>query len=303
MKTHFTTLLLLLTTILSAQPQFQSSLLKTGQTFELNKITNANPANILQSGANISWDISTSTSTKVAEVSIVNASTTPYASTYPDANVALQFMAGGTTTYNMFKLSSATFEELASNLGSSSPTVYTMPRSALKFPLSYLNNFTDDYQKQGQGVKTLTAIYDAYGTLKTPDTLYSNVARMMQVNGDGDSTAIWWHITATEIHPIMQIDNSGLIYWKNKLTTGTAETSVITQLSVYPNPAIGTICFNTNQAGNILIYSVDGKTALQSNCNIGENTLKLDELKSGIYYFKFKSTSGEFKTGKISINQ
>lgn len=302
MKTHITTLLVMIATAICAQPQLQSTLLQTGNTFDLYNIANPNMANILQGGANVNWDVSTTTSTKVAEVSIVNASSTPHASTYPDANVALQFVVGSATTYNMFKLSSTAFEELASGLGGSSPTIYNVTRHVVKLPLSYSDNYTDDYQKQGQVVKTLTAIYDAYGTLKTADSLYSNVARVLQVNGDGDLSAIWWHVTTTEMYPLMQADNDGFIFWKKKVTTGISETTIANQLAVYPNPAVGNICFNTNQTGAIAIYSIDGKMALQSNCNLGENTLQVDGLKSGIYYFVFTSNTGEFKTGKISIN-
>lgn len=303
MKILFTSILVGFLFTLHAQPQLQSSLLQTGKTFELYMISNPNMSNIILGGANVSWDISTSSNTKIAEVSMVNASATPHASTYPDANFALQFTIGSEVSYNIFKISSSAFEELASNLGRSSATVYTLSRNALEFPLDYGNTFSDDYQKQGQVVKTLNSKYDAYGTLQTADSLYNNIVRVMQVNGDGDTSAIWWQVTATEMNPIMQADDDGIIFWKRKVTTGTPEVLLNNNLTVFPNPTSGNIQIGTNQSGTVTLFGINGQMVLHANCSIGENNLALDKLNAGIYYYKFQNLSGEFKTGKIVINQ
>lgn len=302
MKALFIPILFFVTATLHAQPQLQSALMQTGKSFELFMVANPNMSNIIPGGANASWSIAGTSTTKIGEVSLVNASATPHASAYPDANFALQFTIGTEVSYNLFKLSSSAFEELASGLGRSGSTIYTLSRNTLEFPLDYGNTFSDDYQKQGQVVKTLNSKYDGYGTLQTSDTTYGNVVRVMQVNGDGDTSAIWWQVTATEMYPVMQADDDGIIFWKRKVTTGTSEIKLADCFSVYPNPSLGHVIINTNQQGNITLFTISGQAVLQSTCVFGQNTLELNQLKSGLYYYQFTTNNGESKTGKLVIN-
>lgn len=302
MKALFTPILFLVTAVLQAQPQLQSTMLQAGKTFELYMVANPNMANIIPGGTNVSWSISGASTAMVGEVSLVNASATPHASSYPDANFALQFTIGTQVSYNIFKLSSSAFEELASGLGRSSSTIYTLSRNAMEFPLDYGNTFSDDYQKQGQVVKTLNSKYDGYGTLQTTDSTYSNVVRVMQVNGDGDTSAIWWQVTATEMYPIMQADDDGIIFWKRKVTTGTSEINDINQVTVYPNPAHQEISINLSnqQSYHIQVFDITGKV-VQSEAGISGESLSVSNLQGGIYYYTIQTTDGVY-TGKLIKN-
>ncbi len=299
MKVLFTPILFLVTVALHAQPQLQSSLMQTGKTYELYMVANPNMSNIIPGGANASWSIAGASTTMVGEVSLVNVSATPHASSYPDANFALQFTIGAQVSYNVFKLSSSAFEELASGLGRSGSTIYTLSRNALEFPLDYGNTFSDDYQKKGQVVKTLNSKYDGYGTLQTTDSTYSNVVRVMQVNGDGDTSAIWWQVTATEMHPIMQADGDGIIFWKRKVTTGMSEIKVANQVSVYPNPVNQELTINlpNHQSYHLNLFDISGKLVQSIDGISGEHT-SLSNLQGGIYYYTMQTANAVYN-GKL----
>ena len=299
MKALFTPILFLVTAVLQAQPQLQSSLMQTGKTYELYMVANPNMSNIVPGGANVSWSIAGTSTTMVGEVSLVNASATPHASAYPDANFALQFTIGTQVSYNIFKLSSSAFEELASGLGRSGSTIYTLSRNALEFPLDYGNTFSDDYQKQGQVVKTLNSKYDGYGTLQTSDSTYNNVVRVMQVNGDGDTSAIWWQVTATEMNPIMQADDDGIIFWKRKVTTALTEINNADQVSVYPNPFNQELTINlpNHQSYHLNLFDISGKL-VQSVDGIGGDYISLSNLHGGIYYYTIQTANAVYN-GKL----
>jgi hypothetical protein len=299
MKALFTPILFLVTAVLQAQPQLQSTMLQTGKAFELYMVANPNMSNIVPGGANVSWSIAGTSTTMVGEVSLVNASATPHASAYPDANFALQFTIGTQVSYNIFKLSSSAFEELASGLGRSGSTIYTLSRNALEFPLDYGNTFSDDYQKQGQVVKTLNSKYDGYGTLQTSDSTYNNVVRVMQVNGDGDTSAIWWQVTATEMNPIMQADDDGIIFWKRKVTTALTEINNADQVSVYPNPFNQELTINlpNHQSYHLNLFDISGKL-VQSVDGIGGDYTSLSNLHGGIYYYTIQTANAVYN-GKL----
>jgi len=299
MKALFTPILFLVTAVLQAQPQLQSSLMQIGKTYELYMVANPNMSNIVPGGANVSWSIAGTSTTMVGEVSLVNASATPHASAYPDANFALQFTIGTQVSYNIFKLSSSAFEELASGLGRSGSTIYTLSRNALEFPLDYGNAFSDDYQKQGQVVKTLNSKYDGYGTLQTSDSTYNNVVRVMQVNGDGDTSAIWWQVTATEMNPIMQADDDGIIFWKRKVTTALTEINNADQVSVYPNPFNQELTINlpNDQSYHLNLFDISGKL-VQSVDGIGGDYTSLCNLHGGVYYYTIQTANAVYN-GKL----
>lgn len=93
---------------------------------------------------------------------------------------------------------------------------------------------------------------------------------------------------------------AGLAKFKGT-TTGVKETTAI-DFSVHPNPSLGHIIINTNQQGNITLFAINGQAVLQSTCAFGQNTLLLNHLNKGIYYYHFVAKNGESKTGKLVIN-
>lgn len=280
-----------------AQPTLQSSYLQTGYTYDVYMVTNPNPAQLIPGGANATWNLSSASTVKVGSISIVAASETPYASTYPTANVALKFQVGSSTSYSMFNLSSTSFDMLADKLGSPDPTTYSLSREIIKFPLSFNDTYSDDYQKTGQVVKTSFNKYDAYGTLQTPDTTYNNVVRIMQVNGDGDTSAIWWTVNNGIMEPLMDAGDDVLI-WKraSSPSTGVVEQSLTAQtISVYPNPVKSELNTNlpTQQSFTINIFDVTGK-CVHTAAGFGGESISLDYLQNGMYYYTIQTEDATY---------
>lgn len=303
MKIHFTFLLAFLTSAVVAQPTLQSSMLVTGSSYELFQLTNFSVPAIIQGGANVTWDLSAASAVKVGEASIIPVSETPYAAQYPDANVAIRFQLGTETNYSLFKLSSTAFEILADHLGGASATNYTVSRHVLKFPLSYNEAYSDNYQKQGQVEKTAYFLYDAYGTVKTPDTLLSNVARIRQVNGDGDTSATWWHVSATGLQPLMDAGSNGLNLWKLKTTTNTGvnEFDAVSFITLYPNPATTDIYIPLNESYTYQVYDVTGKLTL--NGETSQSNMSTASVPQGLFRMAIQTKSGkQFQSKFIKTN-
>jgi hypothetical protein len=303
MKIKFTLLFAFLSCVVLAQPQLQSSMLVTGSTYELFQLSNFNVPAIIQGGANVAWDVSGTSAIKVGEAAIIPASETPYAAQYPDANVAIRFQIGTETNYSLFKLSSSAFEMLADHLGGTSPTSYTISRHVLQFPLNFSDAFSDNYQKQGQVEKTAYFLYDAYGTVKTPDTLLGNVARIRQVNGDGDTSATWWNVSAAGLQPLMDAGSNGLNLWKLKstTTTGIKESAQVSFITLYPNPTTSSIIVPVNESFTCQIYDVTGKLIWEQTNSLHE--VDVTSLPIGLFHITIQTNSGQrFQSKFIKTN-
>lgn len=92
----------------------------------------------------------------------------------------------------------------------------------------------------------------------------------------------------------LALDNAQLSVGQN--TTG--------KFLVYPNPALNdlNISFpNEYQEAKVVLYNVLGQNVLEKSVSNSENTISLDNLNSGIYFYKIKS--GSFtQSGKIIKN-
>lgn len=300
MKKLFTNLIVIACSFVAqAQPQLQSSMIEPGTNYSLYSLANVDVDHIKSSGANVSWDISSYTKTKVATISLVTAASTPYASTYPDGNFAIKYEIGTNTTYSIFTLSSTGLEMLADQLGGTSVN-YTNPRNLLKFPLSFLDTYTDDYQKAGQQLKTLRNTYDAYGTLNTSQGILSQVVRVLQVNGDGDTSAIWWSINNGKANPVLQADGNGMFYWEKESTTGFAENDNTLRCTVYPNPSSGLFNFvpATSQAYMISVTDVSGKV-IYAGALLNGTPVDLGSFKPGVYFYTVTNNLSQTSHGKL----
>ena len=68
--------------------------------------------------------------------------------------------------------------------------------------------------------------------------------------------------------------------------------------SPYPNPAVQTVTlpFYTENASDLMIYSIDGKlvTSCRVQAGYGEATVDVNNLPAGVYIYRLNSQSGKF---------
>lgn len=299
MKKLFTNLLLIgCTYAVQAQPQLQSSMIETGTSYSLYLLANVDVDHIRSSGANATWDISTAAKTKVATISFVTAASTPYAGAYPDGNFAMKYETGTNATYSIFKLTSTGLDMLADQLGGASVN-YTNSRNLLRFPLSFSDTYTDDYQKTGQQVKTLRNTYDAYGTMNTSLGMMNQVVRVLQVNGDGDTSAIWWSVSNGKMNPVLQADGNGIFSWESESPTGFSEYDQTLSCLVYPNPSNGLFTFMpaTPQC-TLSITDVTGKV-IYTGTVLSGSTVDMRAFKPGVYFYTVTNNLNQASRGKL----
>lgn len=273
---------------LYAQPVLVRDSIQTGLTFNLYQLSNVSISDLYPSGANVTWDLSSSTATLAGTAEFLDMAATPYASQYPNANFAIKLSPTGVPSrYSLFNLTSSIMEEVANNVGTTEAKSFSNPRTTLLFPYTYNVSNTDTYQKNGQGAKTIVHTYDAYGTFKSNTTTYNNVVRDLMVD-DGDTSAHWW--SAAPFFPLFQADDSGLTLWQiSSITTGVSNISYTNLFDLYPNPATNILTIvNKEIISNIEVYNVSG----QLQFTTVQSTIDISHLSAGVYFIKAYSTKG-----------
>lgn len=274
--------------ICKAQPVINSGGLVPGSTFNLYSLSNVNTANLTSSGANVYWDLSAATATLIGTATTEDMSANPFASQYPNANFAFKFTpTGGPSIYSLFSLTSSVLEEVANNVGSPSETSFIDYRTALVFPFTFNLTDNDAYQKNGQGVKSITNTYDAYGTLVVGTTTFSNVIRIMSVDDGNTSINVW---STSPIVPIFQASSSGFTLWETTSTSNISTTNFNNSLfDLYPNPATNQIkIINKKIISSIEIINSQGQILITTK----NSSIDISQLESGIYFVKAYSNDG-----------
>ena len=274
--------------ICKAQPVINSGTLVPGATFNLYSLSNVNTANLGASGANVTWDLSAATATLVGTAALEDMTANPFASQYPAANFAIKFTpTGGPSIYSLFNLTNSVLEEVANNVGSPSATPFIDYRTALVFPFTFNLTNNDTYQKNGQGVKSISNTYDAYGTLIVGATTFSNVIRILTVDDGNTSINVW---SSTPIMPIFQASSSGFTLWEITSTTNISATNLSNNLfDMYPNPATDQIkIINKKTILSIEVVNTQGQILITTK----KSSIDISALASGIYFIKAYSNDG-----------
>lgn len=80
------------------------------------------------------------------------------------------------------------------------------------------------------------------------------------------------------------------------------EVQTISQFNVYPNPATSQVTIeSTVSNGQIEIFNITGKRVLSKTISLGENSLNVSSLVSGVYLARI-SSNGNIETKKLIIN-
>ena len=93
---------------------------------------------------------------------------------------------------------------------------------------------------------------------------------------------------------------TGLDPWIFELSnTSTDITNVGSSISIYPNPISNSFTIK-NEAANLLeVYDVFGRMILRKNLKKNIKTIERNNLKNGLYFFKFLNNDQLINTKKI----
>jgi hypothetical protein len=269
------------------------------------------------SGANQTWDLSSMSSTGTDTNYIVTVSSTPYASSFSNANIADKTGSN----YGYYKLSSASYQNYGIVNGPGEVIPYSNPEDILRFPFTYNDNYQDPfgatYSNNGYNYYrsgTISVKADSYGNLKLPGHTYQNVLRVHFVELYQDSANIYntpfvipyqnneytWYLpgNTNAIAAVYTITVSGVPssqgFYMNNIVSGIEESgNSLSSLTLFPNPASTELnldlTLNENKKTDLKLFNVLGAEAghfqfSQGFAGINHFTMNLNGLPDGIYF-------------------
>lgn len=283
---------------LSAQPVLNSNeMLPFGSV--MNLWPAGNPGIVIDTalqGANAVWDFSALShwtgNNPDMQITVVDPSTTPYASLFPSANYA--WMEQPNTAYRYFNLSSSSLQRVGSfTFG---PNVYSNPQVEMVYPLQLGTSNTDTWNNTFSatgGTYSLRCV--GTGTLILPSATWEDVlmVRVWVTEGDNDPfLGYFWYSSVNGAVLVQSIgqysleyhDWFGDTYHLNSISTGVEEHAALELLSSQ-NPVTDELRLETrSQHGGQQPWRVVGLTG--------------QVMSSGT----FSSTSGGVDRWSIPVN-
>jgi hypothetical protein len=238
-------------------------------------------------GANVTWDFSSATlQMNVGTLSWVDPASTPYASTYPTSNLAQQLAIPTGTVYNYFNLQTTQLDQLADEVGGTSPSVYTDPKTVLQFPLEYQDSYVDNFTDDGVPA-SYTRAYTGYGTVILPTGTYTNVVKMTSTSGAID------FLLSDPVSQLVHIEDDGsALVLGSPVASGVAEQAA-PALRAFPNPATDVLTVTGVRAtGTWALVDAEGRMQRQGGTMPGTLAIPLDGLAPGCYVLQLRDREG-----------
>jgi hypothetical protein len=257
-------------------------------------------------GANVTWNLSTvSPISKGASLEIVNASSTPYAASYPAANKVTMVNYNGNVSYHYRSISATKYETIAESVSATTSFNYT-PNGKTVYPLPFHYNdvVIDTYQMVSASAGALTITYDGYGTVITPHGTYNNVVRYKSDNGTNFSYT--W-LRTSPLYYVASYSNSSQSYVFIKPTTATGiseQQNENNSATVYPNPVAdnATIRITSNiREGHFMLIDITGKTVKELDIRNGAAILNRDGVSAGMYTYIITGSNTIIAKGRLTI--
>ena len=277
-------------------------------------------------GANQTWDYSTLNLIASTSADFVDATTTPYAGDFPNANIAMN--DGVSTAYIYYQTSATEFLDWGlANPGGNS--IYSDPLVHLPFPITYGDIVMDTATgtlSPGAGSRTVTTTIEGYGygDLILPGNTLNNILCVKLVQnsvddfGGGPLTAdieSYLFLSPNEAYTVLwlneHISQNGTVrygYVKSAHVglTDEVNTGDITT-TVFPNPIIQGESVNLKiqvkepKMVDIKIIDITGKVVKNINSkqlSTGENNIRIDSegLETGIYFIRTSTNDGEYRS-------
>ena len=284
-------------------------------------------------GANQTWNLSSMVSTGASTSVYITASSTPYASSFPTANISINMGSG---SYVYYKTSSAAWQ----NLGSVTSTTvsYNNAEDIIRFPFTFNNSYTDTWSSvfisggstfYRTGLDSVDA--DSYGTLITPAGTFSNVLRVHFVQIYQDSTDLggnpyllyyhndeyMWYLNGNH-NPIAAVyaltGSAGNVTGGNFMSNVSSinEINPLVSFTLFPNPSVNTINLNfqlsEKQKIEIKIFNAAGalvKTPVSADGLLGMNEYKINvqDLPEGIYFAEMILNGTSSSTCRFTVSK
>jgi hypothetical protein len=285
-------------------------------------------------GANQFWDLSDLNNHFEQAFNYVDPSTTAYGSEFPSASVArdagsfigyldvtgglkkivgiaIDFEFEGTqvqgysevTPYDTLLIVGSSYEDEYSDFSSYSVSAYYGGE---------IQGFQVDSIRQSEQ-KTEEVVFDAYGSLTTPNGIFNNVLREKVItttttlqegyimflgwtpSPEGETiqeTIVYnWHASGVKaILASITTDLSGNVlaasYNNSSDATAIYDLSASSnEFTLYPNPTINQIIVTgTNKQQTALVYDITGKLVLSTTLNKDISTINVQELNTGTYH-------------------
>jgi hypothetical protein len=268
--------------------------------FSIASLTNAGSA-----GANQTWNFSSLTYTPAGPYTVITPSSSPIGSSFPTANFAYTFR--GTTSF--FNVSSTKMEVQA--YGITTPGTgndYTPgPRTNLKFPFAYLDTQVDSWQKVSSSVSSVTLTYDAYGTLITPSTTFTNVVRIKEDYGPAGADYQWYILNPLMAIAVFDHNTNTLYHVAASQITGLANNANTSfSFNLYPNPTKSDFVveldnYNFQSSLKLNVLNVLGQVTKVVSINSNKTIVNTSDLTEGVYFYQLQDENKTLKTGKIIL--
>ncbi|ASK28903.1 hypothetical protein CEY12_01715 [Chryseobacterium sp. T16E-39] len=284
----------------------------TTTVYNVNVSTSISPG---PAGAGQTWDFSTYVGSQTVTTKLFPCPGQANCSKFPTANRIAELVGNNNFDYLLNSDAEATTIGNFSVLGNVTIT-YTDPLIDYKFPVNYLQEFTDNYAfNTGGSTETGTQSFkvDGYGTVITPNGTFPNALRIKRIRNGSQVTG---GTTFTYVNESYQwvTENNGpvlsvafntftingqttvqpsLAYFTTSPTLATVDSETAKdEIIIYPNPASDLITIRSKEdLKSITIISLDGK-AIQKAPN--HKVIDIADLPNGVYVVQI-----EFKNGKI----
>lgn len=268
------------------------------------------------SGANVNWDFSAyaGANTSTSTMNVCPGETNCFR--FPEANRITKPTLSDTYDFVSITDTEARMLGTYAGVGLGDITMtYTDPLIDFKFPATYLQQFTDNYQISttggtGSSAETGQVDYtaDAYGTITTPTGTYFNVLRIKRMRTGTQTPGPFTYTNES----YMWISQSAGIVFNFAINTFTFNgTTNVTKsisypaagalstvdldaekegISVYPNPGSDMISLTSKEdIKKIKVMSLEGKVVLTAE---NPKNIDISKLQKGVYILQ-----GELKKG------
>jgi hypothetical protein len=306
-KIYFTiiSLSLIIAQIAHSQPTLTAanSTFVAGESFAYHAVVTFTASPLFAiAGAGLTWDMSTVVAPPSDTNHFVTPASTPYATFFPAATVAVD--NGG--SYGYFFTSSSEIS-LMGTYSSSNSFIYTDYEKEISYPFTYGNTYTDNFTDGGMGTYgTITGTADGYGTLILPYGTFSNLLRIHYHSLSIDSTVapadtvfedlyVWYNAgTHGYLGEYYAINNGTFSLYGTRYldqsSVGIENLSASQNgFSVYPNPAKDVLFINLQEKGitatKVELINTLGQTVKEAllPSNGTTNQLDVSDIPRGVY--------------------
>ncbi|WP_250253031.1 T9SS type A sorting domain-containing protein [Chryseobacterium sp. Marseille-Q3244] len=278
------------------------------------------------SGANVSWDFSQYSSSATTSQTMYNCPGNANCSDFPGANKMSASSSGNSYSYMLYSNNelSVVGNKTVGTGGATSLYTFDDPKLELKFPVTYLQSFTDSWTAHSTPAGTSetgnhTVTVDAYGTLKTPLGTFPNTLRMKRVmNISTNVTGSPFTSSVIEMYTWISSGYSGalltiafadttvtgyptvhsrsLSYGNNNLVLSADDIKVDRKINIFPNPSSDFITIKNNELiDKVELSNAEGRKIYESD---KADKVDISGFPLGVYYLKMS-----FKDGKTQIRK